>query len=161
MTDGEFEEYARADGPLLRRGAYRLCGDRHRADDLAQTALLKVHHVRSRLGPDVRVHAYARRVLLHVVVDEARRAGRRRETAVAEVPAVADRSPDTDAVLDVRAALVRLPPRQRAVVVLRYCHDLSLADTARALGCTEGTVKSQAAKGLAALRALLSPSPAA
>jgi RNA polymerase sigma factor (sigma-70 family) len=57
--------------------------------------------------------------------------------------------------LDVRRALAALPPGQRAVVVLRYWEDLSVTETARLLGRTEGTVKSQAAKGLAALRALL------
>jgi DNA-directed RNA polymerase specialized sigma24 family protein len=63
--------------------------------------------------------------------------------------------PGVDDVIDVRRALAELPPGQRAAVILRYWEDLPIAETAELLGCSEGTVKSQAAKGLAALRRLL------
>ncbi|MFC6094234.1 SigE family RNA polymerase sigma factor [Saccharothrix lopnurensis] len=155
MTDHEFQAYVDASAAPLRRAALRLCGDRHDADDLAQTTLVKLYAVWPRLGSDVRLDAYARKVLVRTAIDEVRRSSRRHETAVDEPPPVPVAPARVEDVLDVRAALARLPPGQRAVVVLRYCEDLSLAETARRLGCAEGTVKSQAAKGLAALRGLL------
>ncbi|QFZ24365.1 sigma-70 family RNA polymerase sigma factor [Saccharothrix syringae] len=142
---------------MLRRTALRLCGDRHHADDLTQTALAKLYAVWPRLGRDVQLDAYARKVLLRTVIDEAQRPFRRYEAAVEVLPPVGVSAARVEDVLDVRAALVRLPPGQRRAVVLRYCVDLSLAETARLMGCTEGTVKSQAAKGLAALRGMLAP----
>ncbi|RKT52864.1 SigE family RNA polymerase sigma factor [Saccharothrix australiensis] len=155
MTDDEFQRYAATSTATIRRAAYRLCGDRHAADDLTQTTLAKMFTAWPRLGPGVNLDAYARKVLLRTAIDEGQRSFRRRETAVGELPPVAAPPPGVEDVLDVRAALVRLPPGQREVVVLRYCADLSVAETARRLGCAEGTVKSQAAKGLAALRGLL------
>ncbi|MFD7658174.1 SigE family RNA polymerase sigma factor [Actinosynnema sp. NPDC059797] len=155
MTDHEFLAYVGASAPMLRRVALRLCGDRHDADDLTQATLVKLYAAWPRLGRDVHLDAYARKVLLRTAIDQGRRSSRRHETAVEEPPPVPVAPARVEEVLDVRAALVRLPPGQRAVVVLRYCEDLSLAETARRLGCAEGTVKSQAAKGLAALRELL------
>ncbi|MFC5055276.1 sigma factor-like helix-turn-helix DNA-binding protein [Saccharothrix xinjiangensis] len=96
-----------------------------------------------------------RKVLLRTAIDQGRRSSRRRETLMGEPPSTPVAPVRVEDVLDVRTALVRLPPGQRAVVVLRSCEDLGLAGTARRLGCAEGTVKSQAAKGLAALRGLL------
>ncbi|WP_308258424.1 SigE family RNA polymerase sigma factor [Saccharothrix obliqua] len=159
MTDDEFQRYATANTAMIRRIAYRLCGDRHVADDLTQTTLVKLYAVWPRLGRDVNLTAYARKVLLRTAIDEGKRLHRKREAVVAELPPVAVPPAGVEDVLDVRAALVRLPPGQRAVVVLRYCADLSLAETARRLGCAEGTVKSQAAKGLAALREILTARP--
>ncbi|MFC6091363.1 SigE family RNA polymerase sigma factor [Saccharothrix lopnurensis] len=149
----------------MRRTAYLLCGDWHRAEDLVQTALTKLYVAWPRLRRDGAVDAYARKVLVRTAIDESRLAFRRRETVVDTVPDrptpesgsawSAPALPTGSADLDVRRALAALPPGRRAVVVLRYWEDLSVTETARLLGRTEGTVKSQAAKGLAALRTLL------
>ncbi|KOX35294.1 ECF subfamily RNA polymerase sigma-24 subunit [Saccharothrix sp. NRRL B-16348] len=136
----------------MRRTAYLLCGDWHRAEDLVQTALTKLYVAWPRVRRDS-PDAYARKVLVRTAIDDSRRAFRRRETVVDKVPDT--RVPDTASDFDVRRALASLPAGQRAAVVLRYWEDLSVKETARLLGRTEGTVKSQAAKGLAALRALL------
>src|ERR1051325_2181271 len=133
----------------MRRTAYLLCGDWHRAEDIVQNALIKLYVAWSRVRKDS-VDAYARKVLVRTAIDEGRRGWFQRERTVDVVPepSVTDDSAD----FDQRLALDALPPGQRAVVVLRYWEDLSITETARVLGRTEGTVKSQAAKGLRALR---------
>jgi RNA polymerase sigma-70 factor (sigma-E family) len=121
-----------------------------------QTTLTKIYVAWSRLRRDGSVDAYSRKIMVRAAIDESRRAYRRRESVVGDVPERS--SPQAGGVedaVDVRRALARLPAGQRAVVVLRYWDDLSVAETAEALGKSEGTVKSQAAKGLAALRELL------
>lgn len=151
--DREFGEFVDARALVMRRTAYLLCGDWHRAEDLVQTALTKLYVA----WPRVRRHsvdAYARKILVRAAIDESRRGFRSRETVVDAVPdtpvsATAPADPD------VRRALASLPSGQRTVVVLRYWEDLSVTETARLLGRSEGTVKSQAAKGLASLRELL------
>ncbi|CAL9667806.1 RNA polymerase sigma-E factor [Actinosynnema sp. ALI-1.44] len=152
--DREFAEFVAARALVLRRTAYLLCGDWHRAEDLVQTALTKLYVAWPRIRRDGGLDAYARKILVRAAIDESRRGFRSRETVV-------ERLPDTPvagaghADLDVREALAALPKGQRAVVVLRYWEDLSITETARLLGRSEGTVKSQAAKGLATLRELL------
>jgi RNA polymerase sigma-70 factor (sigma-E family) len=155
--DREFGEFVDARALVMRRTAYLLCGDWHRAEDIVQTALIKLYVAWSRVRKDS-VDAYARKVLVRTAIDEGRRGFFQRERSVDVVPelAVTDDSAD----FDLRLALDALPPGQRAVVVLRYWEDLSVTETARILGRTEGTVKSQAAKGLAALRDLLEDEPA-
>lgn len=150
--DREFGEYVDARALVMRRTAYLLCGDWHRAEDIVQTALTKLFLAWPRVKRDS-VDAYARRILVRTVVDEGRRGFFRRERAVAEPPEVP--VPAVSADFDVRRALAALPLGQRTVVVLRFWEDLSVTEVARLLGRTEGTVKSQAAKGLAALRELL------
>ncbi|MBW4715713.1 SigE family RNA polymerase sigma factor [Saccharothrix obliqua] len=152
--DRDFGEFVAARALVLRRTAYLLCGDWHRAEDLVQTALAKLYVAWPRVRRDGSVDAYARKVLVRAAIDDSRRGFRRRETVVAAPPETPTRG-DAPADFDVRDALAALPPGQRAVVVLRYWEDLTVAETARLLGRTEGTVKSQAAKGLAALRRLL------
>ncbi|CCH35444.1 SigE family RNA polymerase sigma factor [Actinosynnema sp. NPDC047251] len=152
--DREFSEFVDARALVLRRTAYLLCGDWHRAQDLVQTALTKLYIAWPRVRRDGAVDAYVRKILVRAAIDDSRRGFRSRETVVESLPDSA--APDTaPADFDVRDALAALPPGQRAVVVLRYWEDLSVTETARLLGRTEGTVKSQAAKGLAALRQLL------
>ncbi|MGH3880470.1 MAG: SigE family RNA polymerase sigma factor [Actinophytocola sp.] len=155
--DAEFGEYLESRAVVMRRTAYLLCGgDWHRAEDLVQTTLTKIYVAWSRLRRDGSVDAYSRKIMVRAAIDESRRAYRRREAVVGDVPETS--SPPAGGVedaVDVRRALARLPAGQRAVVVLRYWEDLSVAETAEALGKSEGTIKSQAAKGLAALRALL------
>ncbi|MEV6240044.1 SigE family RNA polymerase sigma factor [Lentzea sp. NPDC051838] len=154
--DREFGEFVDARALVLRRTAYLLCGDWHRAEDIVQNALIKLYVAWSRVRKDS-VDAYARKVLVRTAIDEGRRGFFQRERTVDVVPepAITDDSAD----FDLRLALDALPPGQRAVVVLRYWEDLSITETARILGRTEGTVKSQAAKGLAALRELLEDEP--
>ncbi|MCP2248549.1 SigE family RNA polymerase sigma factor [Lentzea aerocolonigenes] len=154
--DREFGEYVDARALVMRRTAFLLCGDWHRAEDIVQTALIKLYGAWSRVRRDS-VDAYARKVLVRTAIDDGRRGFFQRERTVDAVPEspVADHSSD----LDLKLALDALPPGQRAVVVLRYWEDLSITETARILGRTEGTVKSQAAKGLAALRDLLVDEP--
>jgi RNA polymerase sigma-70 factor (sigma-E family) len=141
----------------MRRTAYLLCGgDWHRAEDLVQTTLTKIYVAWSRIRRDGSVDAYSRKIMVRAAIDESRRAYRRREAAVEVLPEVEVLGgTGVEEAVDVRRALARLPAGQRAVVVLRYWEDLSVADTAAALGRSEGTVKSQSAKGLAALRRLL------
>lgn len=154
----EFGEYVDARAAVLRRTAYLLCGDWHRAEDLVQTALVKLYVAWPRLRADGAVDAYVRQILVRTAIDDSRRWFRHRETtslqAVPDLPAACG---DVDDGMDVRSALAALSPGQRAAVVLRYWEDLPVAETATLLGCSEGTVKSQAAKGLAALRRLLAP----
>ncbi|HEU5472172.1 MAG TPA: SigE family RNA polymerase sigma factor [Actinophytocola sp.] len=154
--DLEFRAYFEARAAVLRRTAFLLCGDWHKAEDLAQTALVRLYVAWPRLHRDGQVDAYARKIVVRAAIDDSRRWFRRRETAMGEVPDIqAAAAPGVDDVIDVRRALAELPPGQRAAVVLRYWEDLPVAETAQLLGCSEGTVKSQAAKGLAALRRLL------
>ena len=154
--DDEFTAYAAARMRLLRRSAYLLCGDWHRAEDLTQTALTKVYVSWSRVRRADNVDGYVRTVLVRAFLDEERRAWKR-ERASGSLPDVplADPSAGSDARLDLVRALSTLPARQRAAVVPRCWEDLPIAEVARTLDCSEGTVKSQTSRGLAALRALL------
>ncbi|GGS20777.1 MULTISPECIES: SigE family RNA polymerase sigma factor [Actinokineospora] len=155
--DTEFGEFVDSRAAVMRRTAYLLCGgDWHRAEDLVQTTLAKIYVVWPRLRRDDAIDAYARKVMVRAAIDESRRAFRRRESVTDAVPETSVPPPGVDAAIDVRRALRRLPPGQRAVVVLRYWEDLSVAEAAQVLGKSEGTIKSQAAKGLAALRDMLS-----
>ncbi|MFD5638068.1 sigma-70 family RNA polymerase sigma factor [Streptomyces sp. NPDC127077] len=136
----------------LFRSAYLLCGNRDEAEDLVQTTLVKVVLGARRHGGLESLEAYARKTLVNTFIS-ARRRFWRREHAYGEVPDAAGRSVDSDTGLMVRAALAELAPKQRAVLVLRYWEDLSVAATAQVLDMRESTVKSHTARGLAALRA--------
>jgi RNA polymerase sigma-70 factor (sigma-E family) len=153
MTDRdvEFTDFLDGYAASLRRTAFLMCGDWHRAEDLVQVTLLKVHKSWTRLSGTPL--AYARQILTNTVIDESRRFWRR-ERPTYPMPDTEVSAPDTDSSVDLRRALAALPSRQRAAVVLRYWEDLPITDVARILGCAEGTVKSQCAKGLAALRAM-------
>jgi len=154
--DTSFVEFVDARRALLVRTAYLLCGDWHRAEDLAQHALTKLYvawpRVVGRGGED----AYARRVLLNVARDEWRRSRRRPEVVT---PDHADRPSRADDSVEDRDALLRalgeLSPGQRQVVVLRFWMDLSVDDVAHDLGISAGTVKSQSARALGRLREAL------
>ncbi|WP_189335198.1 SigE family RNA polymerase sigma factor [Actinoplanes ianthinogenes] len=154
--DEAFADYFAARSGSLRTTAYLLCGDWHRAEDLVQTAFTKLYLHWNRVNRDESLDPYLRRVLIHAFIDEGRWGWWRRERphdAPIERPAAAP-APAEDRLMLLRALAV-VPPRQRAVLVLRYWQDLSVEETAAALGCTAGTVKSQAARGLATLRALV------
>jgi RNA polymerase sigma-70 factor (sigma-E family) len=159
----DFQEFVRSRWQRLLRIAYLLTGDRHLAEDLTQTALVKAyrlwHRVRRSDNPD----AYVRRILVSCDKDRFRK--RRVPERLTDMPPDVAVAQDDMARVDQRtllaAALVRLPRRQRAVVVLRYWEDLSEAEVAETLGCSAGTVKSQAAKALSKLRDVLRTVPAA
>ncbi|MBL7490593.1 SigE family RNA polymerase sigma factor [Frankia sp. AgB1.9] len=154
IEDDAFDDYFVARLPGLLRFAYLLTGDFGEAEDLTQTALARTFRVWKRVRSHDRPDAYVRRVMVNA---NARRFRRRRphQVLVAQPPDRPGRSPELGAVED-RAGLVQalasLPQRQRAVVILRYCDDLAETEVAGLLGCSVGTVKSQASKGLAKLR---------
>lgn len=156
--DEEFTAYVAVRARVLRRSAYLLCGDWHRAEDLTQSALTKVYVAWSRVRRADNVDGYVQTVLVRTYLDEERRHWRRERPAADGLDGVrADPATDTDQRLDLVRALATLPPRQRAAVVLRCWEDLPIAEVARALDCSAGTVKSQTSRGLVALRAVLAP----
>jgi RNA polymerase sigma-70 factor (sigma-E family) len=158
LAEAEFEEYFRARRDTVRRTAYLMCGDWHRADDHAQSAFVALHRHWRRVRDKGALDAWMRRTLVRTVVDESRRPWRR-ERSTDEVMAIDRAVDDPGADVATRHVLVdglrAVPPRQRAVLVLRYFDGLDVAGTAAALGCSEGTVKSQTSHGLAALRTAL------
>jgi RNA polymerase sigma-70 factor (sigma-E family) len=151
----DFGQFMASRWPGLVRLAYGLTGDRWVAEDIAQAALASAYaawwRVRRADDPD----AYVRRILINACNSRFRR---RRVTedprAMAELPD--SRLADPSDIVGERAALIaavrQLPPRQRAIVVLRYLEDLSDAQVAVVLGCSAGTVRSQASRALAKLR---------
>jgi RNA polymerase sigma-70 factor (sigma-E family) len=155
-AEAEFEAYFRARRDGVRRTAYLLCGDWHRADDHAQAAFVALHRHWRRIRDKAALDAWMRRTLVRSVVDESRRPWRReRFTDVVQESSVASGADGVATRHVLVDGLRSVPPRQRAVLVLRYLEGLDVAGTAAALGCSEGTVKSQTSHGLAALRAVL------
>ena len=146
-----FDAFVRARHPALLRYGTALTGDVHRAADLVQDALERTGLAWDRVQQQGDPEGYVRRVMANRNISTWRRL--RRERLVDEPPETAFEDRPTDDVMwDV---LARLPRRQRTVLVLRYYEDLSEAEIARVLGIAPGTVKSQASKGIAALRASL------
>ncbi len=163
--EGSFDAFVAARTGALLRSAYLLSGDQQLAEDLVQTALAKASlrwaRVVSRGDPE----PYVRTVLYREHVSWWRRR-KVAEILAAEVPeprrSVAADFVEVLAQADaVRIALLQLPPRQRAVVVLRYFEDRSEGEVAALLGCSVGTVRSHNARGLARLRTLVPEAPAA
>lgn len=153
----EFAAYVDARRGYLRRAAYLVCGDWHTAEDLVQTALVKLYVAWPRIHTDGAEDAYARRIIVRAHLDEKRRPWRRETVGLAGHDQAAPEAfsvEDNDALL---TALRALPQRQRATVVLRYWCGLSVEETADDLGCSTGTVKSQTARAMSNLRAALSP----
>jgi RNA polymerase sigma-70 factor (sigma-E family) len=152
----DFESYVRRHAQALCRGAFLLTGDRHLAEDLVQTALAKVagrwDHIVANGDPT----PYVRTVIVRTAIAWRRRRWRG-EVPTSPVPEESGRDHlgAVDGRERLRHALLLVPRRQRAALVLRFYEDLSDAETARAMGCSVGTVKSQTAKGLARLRTLL------
>jgi RNA polymerase sigma-70 factor (sigma-E family) len=153
--DAEFTEYVAARLPALRRLALLLCHDWHGADDLVQAAITKLYLHWGKARASDSVDAYTRTILVREFLHERRRGWAKRVTLTDQPPDTAATEADKDSSLDVRAAIAALPPGQRAVLVLRYHYDLNIDQTANVLGCTSGTVKSQTARALAALRRTL------
>jgi RNA polymerase sigma-70 factor (sigma-E family) len=150
-----FDAFVRARLPALLRFAYALTGDPHTAADLVQDALERTGMRWDRIERQGDPEGYVRRAILNGRVSRWRK--HRRETLVDCVPerVTSYEVPGRDDQL--WQLLATLPPRQRAVLVLRYYEDLSEAQIADILGCAPGTVKSQSSKALAKLRVALSP----
>lgn len=154
-SDEEYVDYVAARVPALRRLAYLLTNDPHRADDLVQQTITTLYEKWRRARQADHLDAYVRTMLVRTFVDERRLAWTRvrlfremPEPAPAEELGVEDRQV-------VRSALSRVPRRQQAVLVLRFFYDLPVEEVAAMLGCSAGTVKSQTSRGLATLRRLL------
>lgn len=154
-SDQEYIEYVTARLPALRRLAYGLCGDRDQADDLVQETATRLYLRWARIAEVERLDAYVRTVLVRHFLDTRRRGWWRVHLfgGPPDVRSTEDRGVEERTVL--RDALAEVPPRQRAVLVLRFLHDLPVEEVARTLGCSPGTVKSQTSHGLAAMRRLL------
>ena len=152
-SDEEFRDFMRGRWPAMVRLAYGLTGDLGHAEDVAQAAFARAYASWSRVARTGDPDAYVRKI----VINENRSRFRKRrvtEDLVGAVPegpgqVAAGVTGDSEALL---GALRRLGPRQRAVIVLRYWMDMSEAETAAALNCSVGTVKSQASRALATLR---------
>jgi RNA polymerase sigma-70 factor (sigma-E family) len=157
MTVPEYDELYAALWPRLVRTAYAVSGDLGLAEDAVQTAFAKAYGSWRRIARMRAPEAYLRRMAVNEVLNDRRLARRRHELTSAEPPERATPAGVDDALAhgDMWRALSTLPPRQRAVLVLRYYEDLSEQQIAATLGCRPGTVKSQASAALAALRGRL------
>lgn len=151
----DYAEYLTSRLPYLRRTAYLLCGDEHRAEDVVQDTAIRLYLKWHRVQAADNTDAYVHRVLVRQYMRQYRLAWSR--------VLIMDRTPEREtppaASVEererVNKALAQLGRRQRMVIVLRYFCDLSVIDTAAVLDCSEGTVKSQTARALATLRGLL------
>ncbi|WP_199035983.1 SigE family RNA polymerase sigma factor [Glycomyces salinus] len=155
--EDEFRSFVLAHRESLRRYAYMLCGDWHEADDLVQKSLTKLFPAWHRIEHGG-TSAYARRIVTNTYLSHLRRGWVRRERSTAEPPdtrVTGTPQEGVDTRLEVLDALRRLPKRQRATLVLRFCEQLSVEETAKAMRCSIGTVKSQSSKGIQTLRRLL------
>jgi RNA polymerase sigma-70 factor (sigma-E family) len=157
MNDDREAEYAAfyaATWPRLFRTTYAVAGDRQLTEDALQTAFAHAWSTWARVAAADDRLAYVRRMAINAALARHRKASSRRESVLAVLPD-APQSSGEDAFLASDAtwrAVLQLPPRQRAVVVLRYYEDLSEQEIADVLGCRPGTVKSQASAALASLR---------
>jgi RNA polymerase sigma-70 factor (sigma-E family) len=155
--DREFTEYVAARLPWLRRVAFLLCQDSHHGDDLVQATITSLYVHWGRASRLDHVDAYVRTMLVRQYLSERRSGWARRITLPGDLPQLPVPAADHDAALDLRGAVSALPAGQRATLVLRFYCDLTVEETAQELGCSTGTVKSQTAKALAALRRTLRP----
>ncbi|MGZ4437415.1 MAG: SigE family RNA polymerase sigma factor [Nocardioides sp.] len=159
--DTEFAAYMAARQPSLLRTAYLLSGDRATAEDLVQTTLAKLYLSWDKVQRRELVDGYVRRILVNEHNSLWRRPWKRREHSTDTLP---EPEPGSDRQYDGRDAALwdfvqTLPRKQRAVVVLRYYEDLSEAETAEVLGISVGTVKSQASRAIANMRARIDDNP--
>jgi RNA polymerase sigma-70 factor (sigma-E family) len=159
--DADFSSFVAASSRRLLRMAYLITGDLAEAEDLLQVALERAY----RRWPAIRrkdvPEAYVRKMIVTAAIDAGRR--RRLRSSPLDESSVPAKLDDALEAIPGRAALLacvrQLPAGQRAVLVLRYFDDMTEAETARALGCTVGTVKSQHARAMARLRRLVTDQP--
>ena len=152
--DKQFHDFVLAKrAGLLRTATLLTAGDAHLAEDVVQSMLTKLYLGWAAFRRADNPESYVRRALFNALIDERRRVWRKREQSMADLPDTAHAdSAEAHRAEALRTALKELPPRMRAAVVFRYFYDLSVAETADALGCSEGTVKSQTARALDRLR---------
>ncbi|MFK0153621.1 SigE family RNA polymerase sigma factor [Streptomyces sp. NPDC090493] len=156
----EFQSFMVGRWPRLMRTAFLLTGEQHAAEDLVQSTLEQVFAAWRKVGAADDPEAYVRRVMINAHARRHRRklkeflAPKDDSGLVREVPDTGDRIAQADDRSALLGALAQLPPRQREAVVLRYWEDLTETQAAQAMGCSVGTVKSNAAKGIAKLRAI-------
>jgi RNA polymerase sigma-70 factor (sigma-E family) len=155
QRDADYSEYMEFRLPALRRLALLLCQDRHRADDLVQQAIIRVYVHWAKASAADSTDAYVNAILVREFLHERRSGWTRRVSVTDQLPEAPVLTADRDGLMDLQAAVAALPPGQRAALVLRYYCDLNIDRTAAVLGCSTGTVKSQTAKALAALRSRL------
>ena len=152
----EYADYAAGALPRLQPMAYVLCGDRHRAADLVQNTLVTLYVKWPKVRAVQSLDAYVRKILLrHFLIERRQPWARIRLTATVPDVVTGTGPPATEDRSLLVAALRRMPPRQRAVLVLRFLYDLPVEEVATLLDCSPGTVKSQTARGLATMRGLL------
>ncbi len=153
QTDEQFRRWAQTSRPRMRQTAFLLCGDWFLADDLVQDALVRLYEAWPRIGGGSDLTRYSRRVLVNLYLDHRRRPSRRERPSESLPEAASTGSDDgTGHRHQLVAALRQVPPGQRAVLVLRFFDDLSVEQTAEALGTSAGNVKSQTSRGLVTLR---------
>jgi RNA polymerase sigma-70 factor (sigma-E family) len=150
--DREFTEFVMVQrATLVRVAALLVSGDMAKAEDVVQTALTKLYLAWPRVRSDT-AGAYARRCVVNAAMDDRRSLFSRREQVSAQLPDFAAVDPQRGDATAMVALLATLPAGMRAAVVLRYVEGLSVAEAADAMGCSEGNVKSQSARGLERLR---------
>ena len=155
--DGPYVDYVTARLPALQRAAFLLCGgDTHRANDVVQATITRLYQHWKRVSRSDNIDAYVHKMLVHAVVDERRHSWSRVQLGGRPVEVTgADPHAGVDERGSLVAALRQLPPRQRAVLVLRFLLDRPIEEVAETLNCSVGTVKSQSSRGLEALRSML------
>ena len=155
--DAPYVEYVASRQAHLRRIAYAVCGDWHRADDVLQVALTKLYVAWPRVQLDGTPDAYVRQIIVRTHIDDRRRPWRRERAGLDGH----DRATPTGLPVEERSALFEalqaLPEMQRKTVVLRHWLGLSVEETARELGISTGTVKSHSSRALASLKQVLAP----
>jgi len=156
----EFRAYVERARPRLVKTALLLgARDPHLAEDVVQVALTRLFIAWPRIKDDGRPDAYVHRILVNALIDEKRRPFRRREATRAQLPELPAVEPLDDDFEHLKAALSDLPAGMRAAIVFRHVYGFNVAETAHALRCSQGNVKSQTARGLARLRAALRAEP--
>jgi RNA polymerase sigma-70 factor (sigma-E family) len=152
QREPEFDEYVGGRLSSLRQLAFVLSRDWHQADDVVQGALTKLYLHWPKARAATSIDAYARTIVVHEFLRQQRSSWARLVSVTSLPPDRPGTASDADTALDLSAALATLPGRQRATLVLRYYCDLSVEQSAQVLNCSPGTVKSQTAKALQALR---------
>ncbi len=157
--DADYADFVAARQTHLRRIAYAVCGDWHRADDLLQTALVKLYVAWPRLHRDGREEAYVRQIIVRANIDESRRPWRREAPGLEGWDQTAREGLPYEERSVLFEALQSLPPMQRRTVLLRHWLGLSVEQTAGELGISQGTVKSHTSRGIEKLQTLLGDQP--
>ena len=154
-SDAGYLSYVNGRLTAMRRIAHLLCGDPDQADDLVQETITKLYARWPRVSQADNVDAYVHTMIVRAFLDEKRRGWWRVGLFASTPDRVTAPQPPVEERTMLRAALTRVPARQRAVLVLRFMCDLPIAEVAEILGCSPGTVKSQTSHGLSRLRQIL------